>query len=133
MLGKFSLFLGLLAICNASSIPAKRAATNKVTDGSFEAVPFNCMYVFDETCGNWTVSGRAAFAQDSRETPYGTNFTTFFAYKPRDHLGAVSQEIEGLSTGTYTLSYAYSHYDNYKPGPCNFTVTYGSQLLDTVK
>lgn len=126
------LLLSLLATSNALSVPTKRAAANKVTDGGFENTPSSCQSEQNVECGAWTLTGIARI-EDGSVAPSGQVYVSFFNQKPHDRGGTISQEVDGLTTGeTYTLSYEYQKYFNYKPAACKFVVTLGGQTIDSV-
>ena len=124
------LLLSLLAASNAYPNLIKRQPANLVTDSSFDDASGSCLWQQDVTCGDWTATGSAEIVSDTQTT----NSAAFFNGPPRDTGGTISQEIDGLSTAaTYTLSYTYRKYFNYKPTACSLSVTLGSQTIDSLQ
>ena len=113
-------------------------AAEKVTDGSFEniaASPYSCL---SGTQGPWTFTGRTCLLQEDHDnggtgpqTPYGLNYLDFFSHAGSPGTGVATQKLKGLTSGTYTLSYAYLIVHP-ATKDCTFTTTYGSQTIDTL-
>lgn len=127
------LFLSLLVVSHAQPSLTKRASANLVTNGDFHNAPPapGCFFEKDTTCAGWTLTGDGSVVDGNSP---GANYASVWNDRPRDTGGAISQEIDGLSTGeTYTLSYDFRKFFNYKPTACTLTVTLGSQTLDSVR
>lgn len=125
------LFLSFLVVSRAQPSLIQQRAANLVTDGDFYDAPSSCFFEQNITCAGWTVTGDAEIVDGNSP---GANYVAVWNYRPRDTGGTLSQDIEGFSTAeTYTLSYDFRKYFNYKPTACTMTVTLGSQILDSVR
>lgn len=134
MKGLHFLLAGLLAISNALSIPVKRQTTI-VTDGSFEDVPDRFQFEKNFKAGGWTFKGQASFetnipGPDPDNTPHGKKYVFFENEKKIQSGGTVSQQVEGLTGGTFKLKYSYRK--SFGENDCTISATVGSQTIDSV-